>query len=284
VAAGLVAAGGRLRERELARFVEQLTPALRQAAAITRALEGRVQNQPKQGESTAAKRALTVADTAAQEALLVPLLEHFPWVRVEAEEDTPSVARFPRAGEAVVVIDPVDGTLYSYLRKEGPYAVMMGLVVRGEYEAALVALPREGLFFEATRGRGARTARAGGEPRPARPAAEGERILVSHGTPPAVAERLRGRGLEVIPACGGAVAVAPLIPGVRAGVRVTGAERGLSPRGRIGALISREAGAIVRGAGGAAFPTDVDTDAPVLLVAACDEDLEVLVSATHMLV
>ena len=56
-------------------FIGALAPALRQAASIARALEGRVANRPKRGEASAVKAALTVADTAAQEALLVPLYE-----------------------------------------------------------------------------------------------------------------------------------------------------------------------------------------------------------------
>ena len=52
-------------------FVRALAPALRQSASIARALEGRVANRPKRGEATPVKAALTIADTASQEALLV---------------------------------------------------------------------------------------------------------------------------------------------------------------------------------------------------------------------
>jgi fructose-1,6-bisphosphatase/inositol monophosphatase family enzyme len=91
-------------------FVAQLAPALRQAASIARALEGRVANRPKHGEASDIKAALTIADTAAQEAILVPLYEHFPNVGLAAEEDTPSVARFPERQDVRVVMDPIDGT------------------------------------------------------------------------------------------------------------------------------------------------------------------------------
>ena len=102
-------------------FVRALAPALRQSASIARALEGRVANRPKPGEATAVKAALTIADTASQEALLVPLLEHFPTVRLAAEEDTPSTIQFASEGPELVVIDPIDGTLRFYL--EGLRAV-----------------------------------------------------------------------------------------------------------------------------------------------------------------
>ena len=51
-----------------------MAPAIRQAASIARALEGRVANRTKNGEA-AIKAALTLADTVSQEALLVPLFE-----------------------------------------------------------------------------------------------------------------------------------------------------------------------------------------------------------------
>jgi len=248
-------------------FVRVLAPAMREAAAIARRLEGRVENCPKTGEATAVKQALTEADTAVQEALLVPLLKHFPGVSLAAEEDTPSVASFPASAAEQVVLDPIDGTLRSYLEASGPYAIMLGLAVHGRYEAALVALPREGLFFEAVRGEGAWVARAGGRRRRARPGTAGNHILVSHGMPEAFGVALRARGFDPIPACGGAVSVAPLVVGAQGGARYAPAPVGISNRGRIGILVAREAGMTVTGARGSAFPDDTDSPAPVLLLA-----------------
>jgi fructose-1,6-bisphosphatase/inositol monophosphatase family enzyme len=249
-------------------FVRALAPALQQAASIARSLEGRVSNRPKLGEATAVKAALTVADTASQEALLAPLLEHFPQVKLEAEEDTPSVSRFSDSGDALVVIDPIDGTLRFYLEGRGPYAVMIGLAIRDRYEASLVALPREQLCFDAVRGRGARICEKNAA---AKTAALGEttgnRILVSHNLPSSAVERLQDHGYEVAAASGGAISVAPLIPGVCAGLRlVRGNSEGVSIRGRIGALISAEAGALVMGAT-APFTPEIRTPAPALLIA-----------------
>lgn len=260
-------------------FVEILRPAVRQAAAVARALEGRVGNRPKAGEDSEAKAALTLADSAAQEAVLVPLLEHFPGVSLEAEEDTPSVAEFPCGGRAVVVIDPIDGTLRSYLEGRGPYACMVGLSVDRRFEAALVALPREGLFFDASRGRGAHRVRPHGPPRPWRAEATGRRVLVSHGMPEAVLERLRRAGYEPSFGCGGAIAVAPLIPGVRAGLRLATSSAGISIRGRIGLAISREAGALVAGPDGTPVPEEVDVPVHGLLVVAEPADLDPLAEA-----
>ncbi len=252
------------------RFVETLRPALRQAAAIASALEGRVWNEPKAGEPRPAKAALTIADTAAQEALLVPLLERFPEVGLEAEEDTASAARFSHDGPCRVVIDPIDGTYHSYLGQRGPYAVMAGLACEGRYEAAVVALPREGLFFDAVRGGGAFASEADHEPSAAAAGDGGRVILVSHELPEPVSARLAERGWSVRPASGGAVAVAPLVPGVRAGLRVAPGPS-VSVRGRIGLLIAREAGAAIVTAGGAPFPDDLDTPCASVVVASDDE-------------
>ena len=250
-----------------AAFVSVLSPAVRQAAAIARALEGTVPNRPKDGEPTATKAALTIADTASQEALLVPLFEHYPFVGLDAEEDTPSVRRFPQGGEPFVVIDPLDGTLRSYLDARGPYAVIVGLVRGGRVDAGLVALPREGLFFDAVRGRGAHASRAGGIPRPAALHPGGRRVIVSHEMPARVCAALVERGYEPVRGAGGAIAVAPLVPGVCAGLRLAPAAGGISRRGRIGALISQEAGAVVLGEDGKPFPAELDAPARALVLA-----------------
>ena len=261
-----------------AAFVDTLAPALREAAAIARAMEGRVANRPKAGEATPVKAALTVADTAAQEALLVPLLESFSQVNLEAEEDTPSVARFGSRGDALVVVDPIDGTLRFYLEGLGPYAVMAGLAIEGSYRAALLALPREALYFDAVLGEGARVAQGEGPPGAARAQPDGRRVFISHDLPGSAVEVLLAHGFQVAPASGGAIAVAPLVPGVCAGLRWV-RDGSLSTRGRIGALIAAEAGALVRDDRGEPFVRDVHAPARALLVAAEEDDLAALEAA-----
>jgi fructose-1,6-bisphosphatase/inositol monophosphatase family enzyme len=261
-------------------FVDAMAPALRQAASIARALEGRVAKGQKDGEATAIKAAVTVADTASQEALLVPLLEHFPHVRLEAEEDTPTVERFAESSEALVVVDPIDGTLRFYLERFGPYAVMIGMAIHGRYEAGLVALPREGIYLDAVRGGGARVTHEDGTTQIATISeSTGKRVLISHDLPSPAVDVLRNRGYEVAPASGGALSVAPLIPGVCAALRVVRANpEGVSIRGRIGVLIAAEAGALVRGVAGE-FPSQIREHAPALLVASTEEHIEALQDA-----
>jgi hypothetical protein len=269
------ASGGRAASLE-SRFVARIRPAVRQAAAIARALEGRVPNQPKSGETTAIKAALTIADSAAQEAILVPLFEHFPETSLEAEEDTPSVKSFAPGQPHTVVIDPIDGTLRSYLEARGPYAVMVGLADAAGYSAGLVALPREGIFLDAVRGGGARRTRPLGKPRPVRAVADGRTVLVSHELPEPGLRVLRDGGLEPLFACGGAISVAPTLPGVRAGLRLRPKGGTVSIRGRVGALIAREAGASLTMEGGRPFPVDLDTPARALIAAVSPEDERLL--------
>jgi hypothetical protein len=55
----------------------------------------------------------------------------------------------------------------------------------------------------------------------------------------------------------------------------------VSVRGRIGALISSEAGALVRAADGRPFPQDIRQPERAMLVACNEEDLGVLLAAVR---
>ena len=263
-----------LSERE--RFVRVLSPAIRQAAAIARALEGTVPNEPK-AEATDVKSALTIADTAAQEAVLVPLFESFPDVSLEAEEDTETAALFGSDPGRLVVVDPIDGTLHSYLNARGPYATMVGLAVGGRYVASLVGLPREGIFLDAVRGGVARRARVRATPKPWRAESRGPRVLVHHAMPEAVTERLRAADYDIVHGCGGAISVAPLLKGFCGGLRL--APDTISIRGRIGLLIARAAGATVTDQEGACFPDDLSTTCASLVLSADEAHHEAFLRA-----
>jgi fructose-1,6-bisphosphatase/inositol monophosphatase family enzyme len=260
-------------------FVRALRPALRAAASIARALEGRVQKRQKRGEATDVKAAMTLADVAAQEAILVPLYERFPDVGLAAEEETATARRFPDREDPIVVVDPIDGTLRSYLDGLGPYAVMVGLGVEARYEAALVALPREDLFFEAVRGRGARMASRSEEPGPIRFDPEARRVMISYGAPPSALDHLRDRGYEPVSGCGGAISVAPCVPGFCAGLRFANRPQGISSRGRIGLLVSHEAGAVSASETARPFPEAIAAHAKALLVACNERILDELAGA-----
>jgi fructose-1,6-bisphosphatase/inositol monophosphatase family enzyme len=263
-----------------AEFVAALEPSLRRAARIARECDGRLPNTPKSDEASKVKAALTRADLECQEAILEAVWEHCPGVSLRAEEDTPSVGRFPEHAPAMVVIDPIDGTLHFYLEQGGPYAIIVGLAIGNQYDAALVALPREQFAFESVRGGGARMVDADGTRQPAVLHNTARRVLVSHGLDPAAVAVLRERGYEVQRACGGAISVAPMIPGVCAGLRVANNDPpNVSIRGRVGVLIAREAGAIAIREDGREFPDDIEEPARTLLVAGNRDHLAALEAA-----
>jgi fructose-1,6-bisphosphatase/inositol monophosphatase family enzyme len=268
-------------------FIEDLTPAIREASAVARKFEAKAQNFPKTGETSDVKAALTLADTECQEILLQALLARFGHVALEAEEDTASVAAFSQAGPELVVMDPIDGTLRSYLERRGPYGVMVGIALDGCYEAALVSLPREDLFFTAVRGEGAQRAQGEASFAPAsvedQVSAGKQRVLVSYEMPEGVVEDLEGMGFEVGYGCGGALAVATLIPGVCGSLRWC-PEQGVSIRGKVGLLIAREAGALVCDSTGGPFTERLSERSDLLLTAANQEILDQLLQTTsqHM--
>jgi fructose-1,6-bisphosphatase/inositol monophosphatase family enzyme len=263
-------------------FVAALAPSLRRAVKIARECDGSVPNTPKTQETSKVKAALTRADLECQEAILEAVWEHCPGVSLRAEEDTPSVARFPEGADEMVVIDPIDGTLHFFLEQGGPYAIIVGLAIGNKYDAALVALPREQFVFEGVRGSGARLVDAGGVGRPAVLDNTARTVLVSHGLDPAAVAVLHERGYEVQRACGGAISVAPMIPGICAGLRIANNDPpNVSVRGRVGVLIAREAGAIAVREDGSEFPDDIDEPAPTLLIAGNRDHLAALEAAVE---
>jgi len=273
-----------LEAKRIERFIEHMLPAVSRAAARARTLEGHVRNAPKFDEASPEKQALTEADLETQEIVLEALFQAFPDVTLAAEEDTPSVSRFPTEASACVVVDPIDGTLRSYLEGCGPYSLIVGLAVEGVYRAGIVALPREGLIFDATSGGGAFVTRPARARRAVRASFDSRRVLLSNGAADAAEEVLAACDYEVIRASGGAVAIAPAIDGLGAGVRHSRGAGGISVRGRVGVLIAREAGALVEGMDQAPFPTDMAEPAAGLIVAADAQQLDDLREALSVAV
>jgi hypothetical protein len=101
-------------------------------------------------------------------------------------------------------------------------------------------------------------------------------VLISYDMPEPVVERLRAEGWDVAYGCGGAISVAPLIPGVRAGLRLAKPGQAISIRGRIGNVIARAAGALVTDASGEPFPEILESPHRELLIATGEADLAVL--------
>jgi 3'(2'), 5'-bisphosphate nucleotidase len=89
---------------------------------------------------------VTEADRGANTLICEALAEHFPEAAVVAEESVPSdpeaVASLV-ARERVFFVDPVDGTR-EFAAKNGEFAVMIGLAVRGEAQLGVLIEPTTG--------------------------------------------------------------------------------------------------------------------------------------------
>ena len=243
-----------------------------QAAAVVRWLEGRVENLPKPFEETPAKAALTYGDCVAQEILLTALREYYPWIGVEAEESTPGRRAFAtNESDHRVVIDPIDGTL-RYLKRDGLYAILVGLEHEGRCIASLVALPQADVVIRSAEGFEAEIAYAGGPFQSASCNGRGDRVLVSADVPENAVDRLRAEGYEVALAAGGAVGVSPLLLGTLGGIRRTNAPEGLSRRNWVSTRPTLDTGGVVEAFEGR-FPRTHTAGLSGMIVAGSPETL-----------
>jgi 3'(2'), 5'-bisphosphate nucleotidase len=95
----------------------------------------------------------TAADRDSQEVILKHLRALFPADAFRAEEETPTLAEVPHAGQRVWVIDPIDGTR-GFARKNGEFSVMVALTEGGGPVVGIVLEPAQGRCTYATRGAG----------------------------------------------------------------------------------------------------------------------------------
>lgn len=198
------------------RFVEVFRLAARQAGAVARHLQGEVGRRDKAGESSPEAAALTPADLAAQEVLLLALHDALPGAAVDAEELTESTALFPSADRRgpVMVIDPIDGT-YNFSWGSADYAVMGGWLEEGSLRAAVVCFPASGELLWALAGEGAWRQRGWSTPAPLRLPAALDRVLVTPGVAFKVQDDLRSRGFAIETSrCSAVDGTAPAVEGV----------------------------------------------------------------------
>ena len=148
-------------EIDPAEFVDVMMPVVRRCAEASLIFFGKVSDIGKSTDTTLrsaeareASSALTVLDTALQDIILSSALQHFPFVRCIAEEDTPLRRRFAgNDSDYAIILDPIDGT-YHFQRGDAPYCVCVGLARGGYMEAAVVARPSDDKLFTAMRGQG----------------------------------------------------------------------------------------------------------------------------------
>ncbi|MFO7654961.1 MAG: inositol monophosphatase family protein [Candidatus Krumholzibacteriia bacterium] len=203
------------------RFLHAFRLAALQAGAVARRLQGEIAALQKSGERSPEGAALTAADLATQDLILLLLQSEFPDLAVDAEEDTATRDLFQPegTGRPVCVVDPIDGT-YNYARGSRDYAVMGGWLRDEAFQAAVVHFPawgesERGHTFWGSRGGGAWFQEGDGPPLPARLDAPRNRILVApyleRTLGDARLQRLTDEGFEVeISRCSAVDATAPV--------------------------------------------------------------------------
>jgi fructose-1,6-bisphosphatase/inositol monophosphatase family enzyme len=178
------------------RFLEVMLLAVRQAGAVALRLQGEVPAREKQGHGSPEAAAVSAADLACQDVLLMALHEALPHAALLAEEDTEAVTLFPPPANdrPLAVIDPIDGSL-QYLERSADYAVMAGWIEGGRYRAAVVTFPAWEQTWWGLRGEG--VWHQGPHARPAR-------VRISEVLPPVVLvpPRLPGEVLAALAATG----------------------------------------------------------------------------------
>jgi 3'(2'), 5'-bisphosphate nucleotidase len=80
-----------------------------------------------------------------------------------AEENTPTLAKLPRHGRRLWIIDPIDGTR-GFAMKNGEFCTMLGLAVDGRPVLGVVIEPGTGRETYAAKGHGCWTALIGESP------------------------------------------------------------------------------------------------------------------------
>lgn len=95
---------------------------------------------------------VTVADRAASRIIVDGLTAEFPGDAVLSEEEADDAEKRLSA-ERVWIIDPIDGTA-GFVKKDGDFAVQIGLAVNGEAVLGVVMLPLHKRLYHAVKGKG----------------------------------------------------------------------------------------------------------------------------------
>ena len=96
---------------------------------------------------------VTEADRAASRLIVERLAKAFPQDGILSEEEVDN-SELRLARERVWIIDPIDGTS-GFVKKDGDFAVQIGLADKGEAVVGVVLLPFYGINYFASKGHGA---------------------------------------------------------------------------------------------------------------------------------
>ena len=106
---------------------------------------------------------VTAADRASSRIIVDGLHTAFPGDFVLSEEEVDDPSKRTRS-DRVWITDPIDGT-WGFIKKDGDFAVQIGLAVDGEPVVGVAYLPAHGLLYFGSKGTGAFVVKGvGGEP------------------------------------------------------------------------------------------------------------------------
>ena len=260
------------RKSDIDLFVSKVVSAVTTAGLVAVELQGKVTNLKKMGAS-AKKRALTQADLACQEIILKSVLDYCPDVILYAEERTNLAKSFLSvASRWMVVVDPIDGSL-RYFDKDTSFGIQVALVHKDVYVAAIVGLPKRNIVLSARRGMGT-LLHSGSTVRIDR-IPECQKVVFCHDKVSSSERKtIRSLGFETSKRCGAEITTAPVIGTAAAGIR----PEYVSLFGRIGAMITIEAGGFCCDKKGQQIKQITTAHMSSLIVADCKETAELIVS------
>ncbi|WP_135465806.1 3'(2'),5'-bisphosphate nucleotidase CysQ [Crenalkalicoccus roseus] len=132
-------------------------PALRSLAGLALAAGAailRIYAAPAEATRKADGSPLTAADLAAEAVIAEGLARHFPDLPVLSEEAAPAAAGLGAAGEAFLLVDPLDGTR-EFLGRNGEFTVNIALIREGRPRLGVVHAPALGRLWLGRAGAGA---------------------------------------------------------------------------------------------------------------------------------
>jgi myo-inositol-1(or 4)-monophosphatase len=143
-------------------ILETLLPHLRVAAAYADQIQTQIATRPeKTGYDNFFATALSDADLSIQTFVEVLLLGYFPAIRFYGEEHEQTYnTKYFRAidlgptDDYLVTLDPIDGTRF-YLDGHSNYQIILGVLNRDEFEAALAISPARNTYYYGLRNQGA---------------------------------------------------------------------------------------------------------------------------------
>lgn len=142
--------------------LETLFPHLKVAAAYAHQIQSKIAARPgKDEQENFLAAALSDADLSIQTVVEVALLGTFPNIRFYGEEYERSYnTKYFRAialgaeDEYLVTLDPIDGTQF-YLDGHSNYQIILSVLNKDDFEAAIAISPAQNTYYYALRGEGA---------------------------------------------------------------------------------------------------------------------------------